>query len=138
MSGRRRCEHVDDAVDRDVREPRVLARGGAHDQLRDPRRRSQPEVDARILGREVAAARAHVARQPGAVGQDDRHDRAGGEARERDVDPVAARLRRLQQDELPADRVDRDLLAAVVPRVRDREPAPVELQVSEHAARVVA
>src|SRR5260370_7264032 len=66
--------------------------------------------------------------EPLAAGKHSGDDGAGGEPRELHVEPVAARPLRTEEHELAADRVDRNLHAAVVPRVRGREAAPVQAQ----------
>ena len=50
----------------------------------------------------------------GAVGQHGGHDRAGREPRQTHLEPVARRAGVVQQDQLAADRVDRDVDAPVV------------------------
>ena len=67
--------------------------------------RAEAEVDARILRRQVAAPRLHLARRCRRAPRD---DRARHEAREPHVQPVADRPGRPQQQQLPADRVHGD------------------------------
>ena len=85
-------------------------------------------MNPRILGGQVAAPGLHRSLEAPPVGEDDGDDGTGRELRQPDVEPVAAAAGRLQQDELAADRVDRDLHAAVVVDVGGREPASVQQQ----------
>ena len=84
-------------------------------------------MDALVLGGQIAAARADLLRKP-CLAEVDRHHRSGAEPRKPHVEPVADRAGWLQQEELAADRVDRDLDAAVVVDVCRRETAPVHAQ----------
>ena len=59
----RRQRRGDDPVGPHVAEPHRCAAGVAHRERGDPRRRAEPEVDARVLRREVAAARVHLANE---------------------------------------------------------------------------
>ena len=91
------------------------------DELARVRRLARARSGPRILRREVAASGLHLADEPPAVGQHDGHPRARTEAGGHDLEPVAGRGRALQQQQPPADRVDRDVEPAVVVVVRDGE-----------------
>ena len=109
-------EEEDDSVGADVRECRP-----ADQELAYRRHAPEPEVDARILGREIAASGLHFPYEPAPVGEHRRDLRAGREARELHFEPVHARTRVVQQHEPSADRVDRDVHAPVVVVVRRRD-----------------
>ncbi len=64
-------------------------------------------------------------------------DGARREARQRDVEPMSGRAARTEEDELPADRVDRDLHPAVVAGVGGGDAAPVQAQAGDRARRPV-
>ena len=78
---------------------------------------------AGILRREVAAARVHLLDEPASVRQHHGDDGARCEATEVHAEPVALRARVVEQDQLAADRVDRDVDAAVVVEVGCRKAA---------------
>ena len=86
----------------------------------------EPEVDARILGREVAAPGLDLADESAAVGEHRRHDRAGRERARLTSSQWPERAGVAEQDQLAADRVDRDVHAPVVVVVRRGDPAAVD------------
>ena len=99
--------------------------------LDDARRVAEAEVHAGILGREVAAARVHLADELRPSGSDSGDDGAGREVRSRTSSQWPARRSVLEQDQPSADRVDRDVEVAVVVVVGGSEPAAV------HARRLL-
>ena len=80
-----------------------------------------------ILGREVAAAGVDLLHEAAAVRQHSRDDRAGREAGERDLEPVALGARVAEQHQLAADRVDGEVDAPVVVEVGRSETTTVDL-----------
>ena len=82
-------------------------------------------MHSRILGREVARARLHLADELPPVGERRRHDRSRRERAETNLQPVALRRIVPEQDQPPADRVDRDVEVAVVVVVGRREASSV-------------
>ena len=99
-------------------------------------------MHARILRREIARPDLHLPRRSASRrGRTTCHD---GARRRSALQPARSsqwpgRRGVVQQHELSADRVDRNLLTAVVlPGIRDREPAAVQLEASDDARSVVA
>ena len=115
-----RYAHVDDPVGTHVPQDDLRAPREGDDEPRHRRLPAEAEVDARILRRQVAAPRLHLARRAARS-----HDRARHEARESHVEPVADRAGRPQQQQLPADRVHGDRHPAVVADVGGGDAAPV-------------
>ena len=94
-------------------------------------------MDARVLGREVAAPRQDFPYEPAPVRKDRSHPRAGRQPAELHLEPVPCAAGVVQEHESAADRVDGDVDAPVVVVVRGRdapsvhERDPVEPQVLE-------
>src|SRR5204862_7042751 len=97
----------------------------AHGQGDDGRGAAEAEVDTRVIGGEVARTGENLANEPAAVRQYGGDDRAGREARQLHLEPVARAAGAAQQDQLPADRVDRHVHVTVVVEVRGGQPAAV-------------
>ena len=83
-------------------------------------------MNARILGRQIAATRMHFADEPATVGEHDAHDGARSEHGQLHLEPVPARRLVPKQDEPPSDRVDRHVEVSVVVVVGRREAATVD------------
>ena len=83
-------------------------------------------MDALVLRGEVTASRLHHARQAPAVRKRDRDDCARGEPGQLHVEPVPTGARRVQEHELAADRVDRDVHPTVVGDICRGHAAPVQ------------
>ena len=77
----------------------------------------------RVLRRQIARACLDFAYQSATVRKDRSHDRSGREPGEPHREPVAGRSRRPQELQLPPDRIDGDVHAAVVVEVGGREAA---------------
>ena len=115
-----RYAHVDDPVGTHVPQDDVRAPGEGDDEPWHRCPHAEAEVDARILRRQVAAPRLHLARRAARS-----HDRARHEARESHVQPMADRAGRPQQQQLPADRIHCDRHPAVVADVGGGDTAPI-------------
>src|SRR2546427_7472994 len=88
-------------------------------------------MHARVLGREVAGAglyRPHLP-LPGAV--DDGDDRAGRERLDVHLEPVARGARVAEKEKLSADRVHRDVDAAVVVEVARGQSTAVDAEIRQ-------
>src|SRR5207247_5789407 len=104
----------DDAVGRNVVLLHGLTVWVANNELTHARRRAESEVHSRVLRRQIARPCLHLAYQPATVREDRSHNRSGREPGEPYREPVADCSGRAQKLQLPSNRIDGYVHAAVV------------------------